>query len=187
VDYLIREFAAGPSGAARTPSAAPHLLIAGAGTNETDDLVSLSQALAPGRIRVLRDLPREEMPFLYRALDVFVLASLFEMMPIAVLEAMASGLPVIANRHPVLQWMIGADESQRGETAGGRCADLSAPDALSEALAGLTPEWIRARGAAARRRAETVFCRDAVIRRYVAYYETVCGADPSGSPVHEAG
>lgn len=85
------------------------LLIVGARTSETDELIAMADELLPGRVRVLADLPHDEMPALYRVADLFALCSLKEMMPIAVLEAMASGLPVIANRHPVLEWMVGEE------------------------------------------------------------------------------
>jgi glycosyltransferase involved in cell wall biosynthesis len=83
------------------------LLIVGARTNETDELITLAESLSPGRYRILTDCSRSQMPDLYRAMDVFVLTSLFEMMPIAVLEALASGVPCVVNQHPVLEWMVG--------------------------------------------------------------------------------
>jgi hypothetical protein len=90
-------------------SGAPFLLIAGARTDETAELLALAESLIPGRYKILTDCPRDQMPDLYRAMDVFVLPSLFEMMPIALLEALASGLPCVVNHHPVLEWMIGAE------------------------------------------------------------------------------
>ena len=131
IDYLINEFAsflASEGGRRRTedggrktgreePSTInhqPYLLVAGSQQKDTDELVALAQNLSGDRIKVLTDIPREDMPDLYRCMDVFVLTSLFEMMPIAVLEALASGLPVIANDHPVLRWMIGGGEKDEG-------------------------------------------------------------------------
>jgi len=86
----------------------PYLLIAGAGTGDTAELIALAESLIPGRHKILADCSRDRMPGLYRAMDVFVLTSLFEMMPIALLEGLASGLPVITHNHPVMTWMTGA-------------------------------------------------------------------------------
>jgi glycosyltransferase involved in cell wall biosynthesis len=91
----------------------PFLLIAGARTGESPELQEMAERLLPGRHCLLLDCPREQMPDVYRAMDVFVLPSLFEMMPIALLEAMASGLPCLVNRHPVLEWMVGEETADR--------------------------------------------------------------------------
>ena len=113
IDYLIREFAA----FAKTHQPSPithhsYLLVAGSRTPESGELVRMASDLCGDQARVLLNVPREEMPDFYRSLDVFTLVSLFEMMPIAVLEALASGLPVVCSDIPNLAWMIGADDVQ---------------------------------------------------------------------------
>lgn len=50
----------------------------------------------PERVRVLGALPPESMPETYAACDVFCLPSWWEAMPLTVLEAQATGLPVVA-------------------------------------------------------------------------------------------
>lgn len=230
IDYLIRE-AAGCrlQAAGEKPRGSLFLLIAGARTNETPELQRMAETMMPGRHRILVDCSREQMPDLYRAMDVFVLSSLFEMMPIALLEAMASGLPCLVNRHPVLEWMIGAGGDRgsgvegrgwKGEGADGdpvqkaaenakartppkaaavgiECSpspvlaagiaiDMSQGGALVAALAGLTPEWIAGRGAAARRHAVEVFSTEVVIGKYVVYYRDVVGRSTRTSTPHGA-
>ncbi|MCE9613208.1 MAG: glycosyltransferase family 4 protein [Lentisphaerae bacterium] len=177
IDYLIREFA---QALQRSPTSAmrdAHLVIAGARQPESDELVQLAQALAPGRVQVLFDLSRDAMPAFYQALDVFALSSLFEMMPIALLEALSTGVPVLVNRHPVLEWMAGLDSPTGGEGAapgpGGASVDMAAEGALATALAGLTPSWCAQFSRNARRQAETRFARAVVIEQYLAYYATI--------------
>jgi glycosyltransferase involved in cell wall biosynthesis len=123
-------------------------------------------------------------------MDVFTLVSLFEMMPIAVLEAMACGVPVIVNRHPVLQWMAGCADADprtgdagRETGAGGTCIDMSEEGRLSECLAGTGSAWIERHGKAARRRAERMFSEPFVIRRVMRYYEAVIGGEHGASPL----
>jgi glycosyltransferase involved in cell wall biosynthesis len=113
IDCLIREFHQRTVGC---PPPHAFLLLAGARTDESNELVQLAETLIPGRFRILLDHPRDQMPDLYRAMDIFVLPSLFEMMPIAVLEALASGVPCIVNRHPVLEWMVGVEGQAKDGT-----------------------------------------------------------------------
>jgi len=169
IDYLIREFAAVNAGSRHSrTSARPYLVIAGSRQKDTDELVAMARDRAGDRVRILLDLPRDTMPGFYRALDVFVLASVFEMMPIAVLEALASGIPVVANNHPVLRWMVGADL-----VPGGEMVDMATEGALADCLQGIGPAWRDRRGASARRRALEAFSRDVVVDAYTAYYAKV--------------
>jgi glycosyltransferase involved in cell wall biosynthesis len=169
IDYLIKETAAWIQTREEAGLRPAHLIVAGARHQQSDELIRAAKALMPGRIHILSDLAHEQMPELYRALDVFVLCSLFEMMPIAVLEALASGLPVIAHQHPVLAWMNNAPQ-------GGACLDMSRPGALAEFLWRLDSQWIKHTGANARAHAEANFAKAPVLEQYMAYYRRVLAA-----------
>jgi len=58
-------------------------------------------------IIVLRNVPREKLPFLYASADVFVFPTLYEGFGIPPLEAMACGTPVIAPSNSSLPEVIG--------------------------------------------------------------------------------
>jgi 1,2-diacylglycerol 3-alpha-glucosyltransferase len=163
VDYLLAEF---ETLRAARPDLPVTLVIAGGRTADTDELVARGRERLGDRVRFLVQFPRERMPDLYRAADVFVLGSLFEMMPLAVLEATATGLPCVVNAHPVLQWMIGP---------GGRALDLAAPGALANELARLceTPDARAALGRAGRAHCVGSFARDAVVDQILRYYRFV--------------
>jgi glycosyltransferase involved in cell wall biosynthesis len=165
VDHVIREFG-------RLREAAPDLpvwlVLAGGWEKETDELIAEGQRLLGDRVRFLVRFPRQRMPDLYRAANVFCLGSLLEMMPIALLEATASGLPCLVNRQPVMEWMIGP---------GGEAIDMAAPGALAAALERLLrSQSERERlGSLGREHCLRNFSRDAVVDQILAYYEVVSG------------
>ena len=72
------------------------LIIAGKGT-ERSKLISLSRKLGLSKDIIFPGfVPHVDLPSLYTAADVFAIASIAELQSIATLEAMASGLPVVA-------------------------------------------------------------------------------------------
>src|SRR4051812_41980750 len=117
IDYLLEEFSR-----LRQPA---WLIVAGGWEPGTNALVEEGQRLLGDRVRFLVRFPRQRIPELYRAADAFTLCSLKEMMPIALLEATASGLPCIVNRHPVLEWIAGR---------GGEAINMTQPGALASAV-----------------------------------------------------
>jgi glycosyltransferase involved in cell wall biosynthesis len=165
MDYLIGEFAEfrpGMPGSFSRPE--PWLVIAGAKEDDSEELRALGEAFAPGRTRILLDLPRGRMPDLYRAMDVFVLTSLFEMMPISLLEALASGVPALTHQHPVFEWIAGD---------GGARLDMARPGALAGFIRQLTAGWLREHGQQARQRAVRMFSKSVAIGQYMDYYREV--------------
>lgn len=163
IDWLIREFSALRQARPELPI---WLVVAGGREDETDDVVAEGERLLADRVRFLVRFPRERMPELYRASNLFVLTSIKEMMPIALLEALASGLPCLIHPHPVMQWMIGP---------GGRGVDMQTPGALAEALQGLVAdrETRTELGAAARQHCVANFGKERVVDQILEYYQFV--------------
>lgn len=158
IDWLIREFAE----FSRQYSGDATLVVGGGREAETDAVIAEGKALLGDRIRFLERVPRERIHTLYQAADVFALASLHEMMPIALLEALASGLPVACNDTPTLRWMCGPAGLPR---------DLSREGGMAEQLLQLAAPGQRANfSQAARRHAEETFSEPVVIQQILSMY-----------------
>jgi glycosyltransferase involved in cell wall biosynthesis len=113
---------------------------------------------------------RSDVPEMLNAFDVFVLPSLYEGLPNAVLEAMACGLPVVATR------VDGTPEAVvHGES--GLLVDPADPRRLADALVRvLSNARLRNRlGRAARKRVETRFGLDAQITEFLELYRSDFG------------
>jgi 1,2-diacylglycerol 3-alpha-glucosyltransferase len=120
------------------------------------------------RVRFLPDLPRDSMPDLYRAADAFVLASLQEMFGIVLLEALATGLPVLCNDTPDFRAIVGP---------GGLYGDFRGQDGLARGLTGLLHPATRTKLAqAGRAHVERNFSEPAVIGAIAAMYQSVQAA-----------
>jgi len=113
---------------------------------------------------------RDDIPQLLRSLDVFVLGSLREGISNTVLEAMATGLPVVASAS-------GGNLELIEDKATGR---LVKP-ASSEELAAVLLDYARdedlrvAHGRAARARAEREYSLDRMLTDYQSLYSGFCG------------
>jgi len=120
----------------------------------------LSNAWLPGA--------REDVPDLLRQFDVFVLPSQIEGISNTILEAMATGLPVIATN-------VGGNPELVLEGATGMLVPRSDPDAMAEAMASYAESEVlrKTHGAAGRLRVETLFSLDLMVSRYLGLYEGV--------------
>jgi glycosyltransferase involved in cell wall biosynthesis len=169
IDYLLAEFNRLRQ---MVPEIPVWLVVAGGWEKETDEVVAEGTKLLGDRVRFLVRFPRQRMPDLYRIADLFVLCSLFEMMPIALIEATASGLPCITNKHPILEWMIGPGGVQIDMAGDGHLSIV-----LRELLVNPTNRTKLGRGA--RDHCLANFSRDAVVEQILRYYQNVTGRKPA--------
>jgi glycosyltransferase involved in cell wall biosynthesis len=140
------------------------LVIAGQGELEAA-LKEATRALGlEGRVLFLgfrRDIPR-----LLQALDVFLLPSLREGLPLALLEAMAAARPAIASG-------VGGIPEVVGDSGCALLVDPHDRQTLAHALERIrrmSPEARAAMGASARERAVTNFSAERMIRNYEELY-----------------
>lgn len=126
LDYVIEEVA-------RLPDAKrPYLLLVGQPEPETEGLRQLGRALLGDHGHSFRTVSRSEVDSLLRASDFFVLGSLAEGLPRALVEAMGHGLPCLAHDYPVADYAMGphgllADFTKEGALAGLLEQQLASP------------------------------------------------------------
>lgn len=145
------------------------LLIAGDGEHRTVCLELLKQheqlAWLPGE--------RADIPALMHAMDIFVLPSLGEGISNTILEAMASGLPVVATD-------VGGNPElvHTGET--GILVPPSDVEAMAQALLNYVhhPERRRQHGQSARAMVDREYSLDAMVRGYLSVYDLVLKGSP---------
>jgi len=133
-------------------------------------LPMLRERLTAAGVMNLAWLPgaRDDIPDLLRSFDVFVLPSLAEGICNTILEAMASGLPVIATQ-------VGGNPEL---VIAGETGSLITPSNVAELTATLTDYLnssarIQREGEAARHRAEQEFSLDTMVGRYLAVYDNL--------------
>lgn len=159
------------------------LLIVGDGTQSLaslaaefgiGDMVHLHTASATADADIDLELPPQSLVDLYRSADVFVFPSLIETFGIAIVEAMAAGLPVITTDAPGCRDLIRDGEDGLMVPAG----DIAA---LTEAMQRVCAEPALRRDLAIRahRRAQD-FSWDAVVDSYIALYRDVIAARRAG-------
>jgi len=127
------------------------------------EAIAREQGLA-GRVHFLGT--RHDIPQLLAAMDLFVLSSFWEGMPNAVLEAMATGLPVVATA-------VGGTPEVVVDGVTGLLVPPRDPVALAQAIERLLadPELRHRMGQAGRERVEQHFSVEQMVRKTEALYE----------------
>lgn len=127
-----------------------------------------------GRVRFLGAVPHEQLPAVYRTHDVFVLPSLNEGMSNTVLEAMASGMPILMTRTGGAQELVEPGDNGDFIEADGAGIARSLKTYLER------PALIRTHGARSRAKAEARGWAE-VAAAYTAQYRAASRAiDPNG-------
>lgn len=123
---------------------------------------------------------RDDVPELMRGMDVFVLPSINEGISNTIIEAMASGLPVVAAA-------VGGNPELVDDGATGSLVPPQDPDTMARILGDYLDEPARraAHGAAGRARALANFSMQAMVDNYLSVYDEVLAAKPL--PAHGAG
>jgi len=147
-----------------------HLLIVGDGPERTSVRALVGELGLVDCVTFTGQLPHRDTPPCYRTADVFALSSDFDNSPNAVLEAMASGLPVVATDGGGVREFVGV--------GGGLLVPPGDAAALAKALERYLTDasWARAVGAHNRRTASAEFSWPASARQLLAVYERVVAA-----------
>ena len=139
-------------------------VIVGDGSMRESLADSIRQKGLNHRIRLLGR--RDDMPNIYASLDLFVLASLNEGLPMVLLEALSASLPVVATRVGAVPQVIDSGHS-------GLLVDPSNPHLLAEGILACLRDKRFAGSLGMHGRATVVerFSSDTMSRQYLAVYE----------------
>ena len=146
-----------------------HFLIAGEGPERPVLEAKIRQLDLAGRVLLLGH--REDVAELLASCDLFVLPSLYEGLPVSVLEAMAAGKPVVASDTG------GTDEAVVNEVTG-LLVPPGDPRGLAQAVRRVLsdPALSRSLAAAGRERVVREFSAAGMVQRVTALYEELLAA-----------
>lgn len=142
-----------------------HPLLCGATTDDTPYIERYARDVLGSNVTILKDQPFDAMPAIYQAMDLYVHPAPDEVFGICLLEAMASGIPVVAHHSPRLKYVVGE---------GGWLTDVTQPGFLAAQWAALTAA-LPAAAEQARRHVEARFSWAAVYPAYMTMYREVVG------------
>ncbi len=148
---------------ARLGNSNTHVVIAGRGEEENRLRLLIESLSLQGRVHLLGF--REDVPRLLSALDVYAMPSFSEGQSLALMEAMAAGLPIVASR-------VGGNPELLRENETGLLFETGNAEDLAAKIKILLeqPETAGRVGANAQERAAKEFSLDAMMERYLALY-----------------
>lgn len=158
---------------AAMPDSSAHLVVAGDGPMR-GEVEAGGRRMLGARFHLLQA-ARERMPALYRGVDVFLHMSKDEPSSNACIEALASGLPIVAHDRAVTRWTF---EDQAVLVDTDHTAEVAA--AIPRALAMRAPRDVEARRALVGRR----FVWSAIADRYLTFFREL--TDESAAPIPTA-
>jgi len=164
LDYLIDEVA-------NLQAPRPFLMLVGEPEAETQELRAYANRRLGEEGFSMRTVRSEQVGEIYRASDVFVLASLAEAQGRVLVEAMAHGLPCVAHESAVMRFALGEH---------GLFGDFTRPGALTTLLVDL-PQLTAERARAAHRHVYERFSWDRLRPSYVELLREVASANSTVS------
>jgi glycosyltransferase involved in cell wall biosynthesis len=122
----------------------------------------------PDNVRCLGWMKRRDIAQLYASADLLVMPSRWEGMPLAALEAMRAGLPVVASR-------VGGLKELVLDGIVGRLVEPENPQELAAAMASMNGAQRAAMGVCARQRFLQAFQIDRVVEELELVYRAALG------------
>ena len=150
-----------------------HVAIVGDGPQRSALEAAVRERELGDYVSVVGRVPNAEIHRYYAAADLYAQVSLFEGMPMTLLEAMAAGVPIIGTDVP------GIEEFVDDEV--GQLVPPESPRALADAMSTLSEDDCRRLGDACRRRVSEQYEIDRTVAAYHDLYEQVTNESPSTS------
>ena len=150
----------------RVDEPAVHVAIVGDGPERSALEAAVDERGLGDYVSVVGRVPHGEIPRYYAAADLYAQVSLYEGMPMTLLEAMAAGAPIIGTAVPGIEEFVDDDI--------GRLVPPKSPRALAEAISTLRDDGIRRRlGQACTHRVTEQYGIDRTVAAYHELYERV--------------